>query len=297
MPEIDTALVKLLRDKTGIGIMDCKKALAEAHGDLGAAVAWLRDKGIEKAARKAQRPAAEGVVGVMVAGFGGAIVELNAETDFVARNEAFQKAAASLTKIALDIHGDREAMLRAPAPDGEGCVSDFVTRLIAMIGENIHLRRSAFVSVSNGVVAAYTHNAVAPGLGSIGVLLALESMGEADPLAKLGRELSMHIAASAPTWITIEDIPPEIVVEKRATLAEEAMGSGKPASIVEKIVEGRMRKFYEEVVLVTQTFALDTERTVEQVIKEAEKKIGASIKVKAFVRMRRGEGLEPKAEN
>jgi elongation factor Ts len=291
MTAINAALVKELRDKTGAGVIDCKKALTETHGDLDAAVDRLRAAELSKAAKKADRVAAEGLVSLVVEGGNGAIAELNTETDFVARTEAFQAAAAALASVALRVRGDHGTLLNAPAPDGDGRVTDVIARLTARTGERISLRRSAFVSVSPGVVASYLHNAAAPGLGRIGVLVALESPGKPDALLDIGHKIAMHIAASAPLWVSRGDIPTAVVAEKRAGFTEEAQKTGKPPDIVEKMVEGRMRKFYEEVVLGMQPFVLNPGQRVERALKEAEKAAGAGIAVKTFVRFRTGEGV------
>jgi elongation factor Ts len=292
MAEIRATLVKTLRDRTGAGIIACKQALAETQGDLEAAVDQLRTAEIAKAANKADRVAAEGLVSLAVEGTRGAIAELNAETDFVARTPAFQDAAAAFAGIALRVHGDHRTLLSAPAPDGDGSVSDVIARLMARTGEHITLRRSAFVSVGHGVVASYVHNAAAPGLGSIGVLVALESTGHADALLDIGHKIAMHVAASSPLWVSREDIPTHVLAEKRAALAEQAHQTGKPPLIVEKMVEGRMRKFHEEVVLGMQPFVLDPDQTVERALEDARKSAGAAIAVKAFVRFRAGEGVD-----
>ena len=291
MTAVNATLVKKLRDRTGAGVIDCRNALTETQGDLEAAVDRLRAAEVAKAAKKVDRVAAEGLVSLMVEGGSGAIAELNTETDFVARTEAFQTAAAAFASLALSVRGDHGTLLNAPAPDGDGRVSDVIARLTARTGERISLRRSAFVSVSPGVVASYLHNAAAPGLGRIGVLVALESPGNARALLDIGHKIAMHIAASAPLWVSRGDIPAEVVEEKRAVLTEEAQKTGKPPDIVEKMVEGRMRKFYEEVVLGMQPFVLDPGQRVERALKEAEKAAGAGIAVKTFVRFRTGEGI------
>ena len=296
MTGINAALVKTLRDRTGAGVIACKRALTETHGDLEAAVEVLRAAAISKAAKKVDRVAAEGLVGLVVEGTRGAIVELNTETDFVARTEAFRHAAAAFAGIALGVHGDHGALLNAPAPDGDGCVSDVVVRLAARTGEHVNLRRSAFVSVGHGVVAPYVHNAAAPGLGSIGVLVALESAGPPDGLIEIGRKIAMHVAASSPLWVSTEDIPADVVAEKRAALTEQAHATGKPPAIADKMVEGRMRKFYEEVVLGLQPFVLNPDQQVGQALNEAATTAGEAIAIKAFVRFRTGEGIEKKIE-
>jgi len=296
MTGINATLVKQVRDRTGAGVIDCKRALVETQGDLEAAVERLRAIEMAKAAKRADRVAAEGLVGLIVEGTRGAIAELNTETDFVARTEAFQNAVAAFARIALAVHGDQSALLNAPAPDGDGRVSDTIARLTARTGEHINLRRSAYVSVSQGVVASYVHSAAAPGLGRIGVLVALESPGSAAALLEIGHRIAMHVAASSPLWVSREDIPAETVAEKRAALTEEARTTGKPSHIVEKMVEGRMRKFYEEVVLGLQPFVLNPEQRVERALKDAENAVGAAIAITAFVRFRTGEGIEQPAE-
>jgi elongation factor Ts len=292
MVDINTTLVKTLRDRTGAGVIACKKALAETHGDLEAAVEQLRALAVSTAEKRVDRAATEGLVGLVVEGSRGAVVELNAETDFVARSEAFRDATAVFARIALGVNGDRGSLLAAPAPDGDGRVSDLITRLNARTGEHINLRRSACLSVASGIVASYVHNLIAPGLGSIGVLVALESSAHRDALLEMGHKIAMHIAASAPLWVAREDIPSDIVAEKRAELVRQAQKAGKAPQIVEKMVEGRMRKFYEDVVLGRQPFVLNPDQTVEQALKDAEGSAGAAIAVKAFVRFRTGEGID-----
>ena len=289
---INATLVKELRDRTGAGVIACKNALVETHGDFEAAVDQLRATEIAKAAQKADRVAAEGLVGLVAEGTRGAIVELNTETDFVARTPAFQKAAAAFARIALEVRGDHAALMNAPAPDGDGFVSDAIARLTARTGEHVSLRRSAYASVGRGVVASYVHSAAAPGLGRIGVLVALESPASADALLNIGHKIAMHVAASSPLWVSREDIPAEMVSQQRAELTEQARQTGKPPAIVEKMVEGRMRKFYEEVVLGLQPFVLNPEQRVDMALKDAEDAAGARMAVKAFVRLRTGEGVE-----
>jgi elongation factor Ts len=299
MTEINATLVKQLRDRTGAGVIDCKKALTETDGDLDAAVDRLRAAESAKAAKKVDRVAAEGLVGLVVEGTRGAIVELNTETDFVARTPAFQNAAAAFARLALGANGDHGALLDAPAPDGDGRVSDMIVRLTARTGEHIQLRRSASVSVSQGIIASYVHGAAAPGLGRIGVLVALESPAGpagANALLDIGHRIAMHVAASAPHWVSREDIPAEVVGEKRAALTVEARDTGKAPEIVEKMVEGRMRKFYEEVLLGAQPFVLNPGQRVELALKEAEQTAGAAIVVKEFVRFRTGEGIDKTVE-
>ena len=300
MAEITAALVKDLRDKSGVGMMDCKKALTENNGDMDAALDWLRAKGLSKAAKKADRVAAEGLVAVAQRRDGkgqiGALVELNAETDFVARNDLFQNAARSAATAKLDATGDHEAVSAAKTETGE-TVGDVITNLIATIGENMVLRRSARFAVSEGVVAAYMHNAVAPSLGRLGVLVALESSADVEALNDLGRKIGMHVAATAPLALTVDEVDPAAVERERAIFAEQAAASGKPANVVEKMIEGRIRKFYEEVVLLKQAFVMNPDQTIEQLIAEQSKTLGAPITLKGFVRLALGEGVEKKVDD
>lgn len=300
MAEITAALVKDLREKSGVGMMDCKKALIETDGDMDAALDWLRAKGLSKAAKKADRVAAEGLVAVSQRRDGKAqvasLVELNAETDFVARNELFQNAARGAAVAALDADNDVEAVKAAKTPTGEG-VSDVITGLIATIGENMVLRRSAKLSVTEGAVAAYVHNAIAPDLGRLGVIVALESSADPVALNDLGRKIGMHVAATAPLALTVEEVDPAAVERERAIFAEQAAESGKPANVVEKMIEGRIRKFYEEVVLLKQAFVMNPDQTVEQMVAEQAKLLGAPIAIKGFVRLALGEGVEKKVDD
>ena len=289
---ISAAQVKELRDKTGAGMMDCKKALAENGGDVEAAVDWLRTKGLAKAAKKAGRVAAEGLVGVAADGTKAAVVEINSETDFVARNDGFQALVRDIAATALSVGGDRDATAAAGYPGASHTVEDQVREAIATIGENITFRRSAGLTVEAGVIASYTHNAIAPGLGKIGVLVALESTGDADALNALGKQIAMHVAASAPLAVTPDEVDPEVAERERTVFAEQARESGKPENIIEKMVEGRMRKFFEEVALLKQPFVVDPDNTVEKAVEAAGKELGAPIAVKAFVRFAVGEGVE-----
>jgi elongation factor Ts len=295
MAEITAALVKDLREKSGAGMMDCKKALTETGGDLEAAIDWLRSKGLSKAAKKADRVAAEGLVAVAVreegAGMVGAAVEINAETDFVARNELFQTAARETAQAALGVEGDAAAVAAAKLGSGE-TVQDRITNLIATIGENMMVRRAARFVVDQGVVATYIHNAAAPELGRIGVLVALKSEGDKSKLVDLGRKIAMHVAATQPLSLTTDDLDPAAVERERAIFAEQAAASGKPAQVVEKMVEGRIRKFYEEVVLTKQAFVMNPDVTIEQLVAQTGKEIGASITLVGFTRLALGEGVE-----
>ncbi len=291
MAEITAALVKELREKTGAGMMDCKKALGETAGDLEAAVDWLRKKGLAAAAKKAGRVAAEGLVGVAVAGPVGAVVEVNSETDFVGRNEQFQGFVSAVAQLALTQPADVEALKAATLPSGR-TVADELTQLVATIGENMSLRRVAKVAVETGVVLSYVHNALAPGLGKIGVLVGVESAGEADALTALGRGVAMHIAAANPMSLDVGSIDPAAVERERSVLKEQAIASGKPAAIAEKMVEGRLRKFYEEVVLLEQVYVVDGESRVRDVVAKVSKEAGHPVALAGFVRFQLGEGIE-----
>jgi elongation factor Ts len=288
-----TALqVKELRDLTGVGMMDCKKALAETNGDMEAAVDWLRTRGLAKAAKKAGRVAAEGLVGALIEGTRGAIVEVNSETDFVGRNEQFQSIVANVSKLALDAGGDVAKLSEMPYPGTGRSVSAELTDAIAKIGENMNLRRTASIEVKDGVVASYVHNTVKPGMGKLGVIVGLESTGDKAVLAALGKQLAMHIANTSPLSVSPDDIDQTVVARERAIFAEQARESGKPAEIIDKMVEGRVRKFYEEVTLLAQIFVIDGETKVGDVVKNTEKDAGAPIRVTGFVRYALGDGIE-----
>jgi len=296
MAEITAALVKQLRDKTGAGMMDAKKALVENNGDIEASADWLREKGILKAAKKADRIAAEGLIGVATSGKAAALVEVNSETDFVARNEGFQKAVREIAEIALANDGDVVKLAHAKASTG-GTVNEMLQSLVATIGENMTLRRSAFISVSEGVVATYLHNVAADGLGKIGVLVALESPGDASRLTDLGRKVAMHIASMKPLAATTAELDPAVVEKERQILTAQAAESGKPANVIEKMVEGRIRKFYQESVLVEQAFVMDPDVTVGKFIETAGKNMGAPVKLKGFLKFEVGEGIEKAASD
>jgi elongation factor Ts len=292
MAEITAALVKQLRDKTGAGMMDAKKALVETGGDIDAAGDWLREKGILKAAKKADRVAAEGLIGVATSGNAAALVEVNSETDFVARNEGFQKAVRSIADVALKNNGDVTKVAHAPSPDGQGTVNEMLQRLVAVIGENMTLRRAAGLSVNEGVVATYIHNTAGDGLGKIGVLVALESSGDKSRLTDLGRKVAMHIASMKPLAATTADLDPKVVEKEKQILTAQAAESGKPANVIEKMVEGRIRKFYQESVLVEQAFVMDPDTTVGKFIEKHAAELKAPIKLKGFVKFEVGEGIE-----
>jgi elongation factor Ts len=294
MTNITAGMVKDLRDKTGAGMMDCKNALNETGGDMEAAIDWLRKKGISKAAKKAGRAAAEGLVGVAVSGNAGALVEINAETDFVARNEEFKSFVKSASELALKEGGDLAKLLAAR--HGGSTVQQTLTELVAKIGENMSVRRTVALSVNPGAVAAYVHNAASPELGKIGVLVALKSTADQGKLAALAKQIAMHVAAAAPLAITPEHLSKDVVDRERAVQTEIARQSGKPEAVIEKMMEGRMRKFYEETVLLSQTFVIDGETQVGKVIEKASKDLGAPITVEGFVRFQVGEGIE-KAES
>lgn len=285
MAQITAALVKSLRDQTGAGMMDAKKALVESDGDMEAATEWLRAKGLSKAAKKSGRTAADGLVAVVLSEDGktGALVELNAETDFVARNEQFQSSLRDIAGVALTSDGTLEGLLGAVSPDGDGTVEDMVKRMVATIGENMNVRRTAKLSVSDGAVSAYIHNAETDGMGKVGVLVALEGSGD---LAEAGRKVAMHIAATSPAAATVDDLDPALVEKEKTFLTEQARESGKPENIIENMIKGRIKKFYKEVVLVEQAFVMNPDQSVADFISET----GATLK--GFERFALGEGID-----
>lgn len=294
MAEITAGLVKELREKTGAGMMDCKKALSETGGDMETAVDWLRKKGLAAAAKKADRVAADGLVAVNVAGTRGAVVEVNAETDFVARNDRFQAFVGTVAEIAVGVEGDLEALRAAPFPGTGRTVGEEVTHQVATIGENIGLRRVAHLAVNRGVVASYVHNAVVPGMGKIGVLVALEFEGDPETLAALGKQIAMHVAAARPEALEIADVDPAALDRERLVLEDQARASGKPEQIIAKMVEGRLRKYYEDVVLLEQVYVIDGESRVREVVEKAAKDLGKPVTLTGFVSYRLGEGIEKK---
>jgi elongation factor Ts len=296
MAEITAALVKQLRDKTGAGMMDAKKALVENGGDLEKSADWLREKGILKAAKKADRVAAEGLIGVASNGKAAALVEVNSETDFVARNDGFQKAVREIAGVALANGGDVLKVAHATSSTG-GTVNEMLQGLVATIGENMSLRRTAALSVNEGVVATYIHNQAGDGLGKIGVLVALESPGDASRLTDLGRKVAMHVASMKPLAATTAELDPAVVEKERQILTAQAAESGKPANVVEKMVEGRIRKFYQESVLVEQAFVMDPDVTVGKFIENAGKNMGAPVRLKGFLKFEVGEGIEKAASD
>ena len=288
---VTAALVKELRAKSGAGMMDCKKALGETDGNMDAAIDWLRTKGLAAAAKKSGRVATEGLVGIAVDGTKGAVVELNAETDFVARNSEFQSFVSSLASLALGA-SDLDGLKALDFPGTGRNVADELTQKIATIGENMSLRRMQGIEVSHGAIVPYMHNATAAGLGRIGVLVALESTADEVSLANLGKQIAMHIAATSPASLSIQDLDVDVVEREREVLVEQAKSSGKPQNIAEKMVEGRMKKYYEEVVLLEQTSVIDGETRIADVIANAGREAGADIALTAFVRFNLGEGVE-----
>jgi elongation factor Ts len=288
---ISAAQVKELRDLTGAGMMDCKAALNETNGNMEEAVDWLRKKGISKADKKAGRTAAEGLIGVDAGVREAAIVEVNSETDFVARNEQFQELVRNIAKVAL-AYGTTDAVAAAKYPGSDKTVTETVKDAVGTIGENINFRRSAKLTVPHGAVATYVHNAVADGLGKLGVLVAIETTGNEHAANAFARQVAMHVAATNPMALTAEQIDPAAVEREKAIFADQARQTGKPEAIIEKMVEGRLRKFYEEVVLLKQAFVLNPDITVEKALKDAEKDIGAPAKITAYLRFALGEGIE-----
>lgn len=289
---ITAAQVKELRELTGAGMMDCKAALAETNGDMDAAVDWLRKKGIAKADKKSGRTAAEGLIGVDAGLNEASIVEVNCETDFAARNEAFQELVRNIAKVALAHDGDHAKTLAAQYPHSGKTVADTITDAVATIDENMSFRRSAKLAVSKGAVASYVHNATSEGLGKIGVLVGIETEGNAEAAKAFARQVAMHVAAINPLSLDVDALDPAAVERERTVLTEQARESGKPENVIEKMIEGRIRKFYEEVVLVKQAFVVNPDITVEAALKQAEKDIGAPAKISGFIRFAVGDGIE-----
>jgi elongation factor Ts len=290
MANVTASMVKELRDKTGAGMMDCKTALGETSGDMEAAVDWLRKKGLAKAAKKAGRIAAEGLIGIALGGGKGVVVEVNSETDFVARNDRFQGLVRMIADIALKVGTDIEAIKATKV--GDLTVTDAINAAIATVGENITLRRAAQVTVQPGVIGSYVHNSVAEGLGKIGVIVALESPGKTDALLALGRLIAMHIAASNPQAVDPGGLDPRLVAREKDILAEKSRAQGKPEAVIAKIVDSGLKTFYKEVCLVEQPYIHDPDRTVAQALKEAEGRVAGAVKVTAFVRYALGEGID-----
>lgn len=289
---ITATMVKDLREKTGAGMMDCKAALNETSGDMEAAVDWLRTKGLAKAAKKAGRVAAEGLIGIAAEAKQAALVEVNSETDFVARNQKFQEMVSAVAAAALKVKGDLDKLAAAKYGSGKETIAETIKEMIGSIGENMSLRRAAHLSANKGVVASYMHNTIAPGLGKIGVIVALESTGDAAKLQSFGKQVAMHIAAANPQSVDVESLDKAVIERERAVLTEQAKESGKPAPVIEKMVEGRLRKFYEEVVLLAQPFVHDPETTVAKALADTEKAAGAPIKITGFYRLALGEGID-----
>ncbi|MBA5776522.1 elongation factor Ts [Stappia sp. F7233] len=289
---ITAAMVKELRETTGAGMMDCKAALNETGGNMEAAIDWLRAKGLSKAAKKASRVAAEGLVGVVGAGNKAAVIELNSETDFVARNEGFQKLVRGVAEAALASDGDIAKLNATTFPGGSRTVEDEIKESIATIGENMTLRRCAVLEVSEGVVATYIHSSIAENLGKIGVLVAVESSGDKDKLNDFGRKVAMHVAATSPLALQTDELDPAVVERERSIFIEQARESGKPENIIEKMVEGRLRKFYEEVTLLKQAFVIDPDNTVEKAAENLAKELGTPVTIKGFARFALGEGIQ-----
>lgn len=289
---ISASQVKELREVTGAGMMDCKAALAETNGDMEAAIDWLRKKGIAKADKKAGRTAAEGLIGTASDGEKAVLVEVNSETDFVARNDAFQEIVRNIAQAALETDGSLEAVAAATYPGSSKTVADTIKDAVGTIGENMSLRRVAMLDVKPGVVATYIHNSVSDGLGKMGVLVAVETEGDKEVARAFGRQVAMHVAATNPLALTDSEVDPAAVEREKAIFAEQARQSGKPENIIEKMVEGRLRKFYEEVVLLSQAFVMNPDHSVEAALKEAEKAIGAPAKVVGYIRFALGEGIE-----
>jgi len=292
MAEVTAALVKELRDKTGAGMMDCKRALGDSGGDIEAAVDWLRKKGLAAAANKAGRVAAEGLIGVATHGPVGVVVEVNSETDFVARNQEFQSLVKDVSELALDGDGEIESLKEAILPNSGRSVEAELTHLISTIGENLVLRRLQRLSTREGAVFSYVHNALGPGIGKIGVIVVLTSPAPVDQLAGLGKQLAMHIAAASPLYLDIASVPQSALDRERGVLREQARASGKPEGIIEKMVDGRLRKFYEEVVLLEQIFVVDQQTRISTVVEEAAKAAGTPIRVTGFARFALGEGID-----
>lgn len=295
MVQISAASVKELREKTGAGFMDCKRALSEVSGNLESAIDWLRKKGLSAAENKANRIATEGLIGICLKNKKAGVIEVNAETDFVARNADFQEFVLTVGECVTKYNGNIDKAFLSPFPNKNNTLSEELTQRIATIGENLTLRRCEVCSVEKGIIASYIHGAVTANLGKIGVLVVLESKGDEKELYELGKQLAMHIAATRPKWLSIDDIEPEIIERERKILIEQAGSSKRPSHAIEKMVEGRIRKFYEEFVLLEQIFVIDNKTKIRKVLESAEKELGTIIQVSHFVRYALGEGLEKKS--
>jgi elongation factor Ts len=296
MAEITASLVKELREKSGAGMMDCKKALKETEGNLEEAVDWLRTKGLASAAKKAGRVASEGLVGIATKGTSGAMIEVNSETDFVARNDDFQAFVSNITNLATTA-GDINTLKATIYPGEDRTIEEQLTHMIATVGENMALRRMSVLSVDNGTVTSYMHNAISSGIGKIGVLVALKSNGDTEKLNALGRQLAMHIAAAAPQSVSSDNLDKQLVERERQILSDQARETGKPEEIIEKMVEGRIRKFYEEVCLLEQTYVVDGESKISEVLEKATQELGSTVSIAAFDRFALGEGIEKEKED
>ncbi|MDC9701410.1 MAG: translation elongation factor Ts [Alphaproteobacteria bacterium] len=292
MADVTAVMVKALREKTGAGMMDCKTALIGSDGNEDVAVDWLRTKGLAKAAKKATRTASEGLIGIALSGTIGAIVEVNSETDFVARNKKFQNLVENVAKLALCVEGNIDRLASLPFSSGKETIEEHIQSLVGSVGENLALRRSAYIKVEEGIVAGYVHSAIVPNLGRLCTLVGLESSGDKGKLLELGDQIAMHVAASAPLATSISDLDPEIVERERAIYMQQAREGGKPENVVKKMVDGRMQKFYAASVLLLQPFVIDNEKSVEEVVREAEPGIGAPIRISSFARLLLGEGIE-----
>ena len=292
MANVTAAMVKELRDTTGAGMLDCKKALVESDGDIEASIDWLRQKGLSKAAKKSSRVAAEGLVSFATDGAKGAVIELNSETDFVSRNDSFQKVVGDIAGLSLQAGGDIDTLLGMDYPGSGRNVKDEVTHQVATIGENMNLRRTGMLEVSDGVVTGYMHNAVTPSMGKIAVLVALESTGDKAKLEALAKQIAMHVAATNPASTSVADLDPALLERATNVLTEQARESGKPDNIIEKMIVGRIQKYYEEVVLTEQVFVIDGENRVKDVVANLGKEIGADVTLKGFIRFELGDGIE-----
>ena len=289
---LSASTIKELREKSGAGMMDCKKALTETGGNMEEAIDWLRKQGLSAVAKKSSRVAAEGLIGVTIKNNSGAMVEINSETDFVARNELFQNFVKTCSTLVLSSKNDIEALQKLPFPNSDRTVNQELANNIATIGENMNIRRVEFLEVSEGILVSYVHNNVADGLGRLGVLVALESKAENNNLLETGKQVAMHIAATSPKSLNIEDLDPEIVEREREVLRDQAMASGKPKEIAEKMVQGRMNKFYQEVVLNEQVFVVDGETKIKDLIKKLSSDINHDVKIKGFKILKLGDGIE-----
>ena len=289
---LSASIIKELREKSGAGMMDCKKALMETDGNMEEAIDWLRKNGLSAVAKKSGRVAAEGLIGVCIKNNSGAMVEINSETDFVARNELFQNFVKTCSTLVLSSKNDIESLQNLPFPNSDRTVNQELTNNIATIGENMNIRRVEFLEVSEGVLVSYVHNNVADGLGRLGVLVALESKAKKNDLLETGKQVAMHIAATSPKSLNIEDLDPEIVDRERQVLIDQAMASGKPKEIAEKMVQGRMNKFYQEVVLNEQVSVVDGETKIKDLIKKLSSDINHDVKIKGFKILKLGDGIE-----